>query len=175
MSGDTEMGQTSESSEQEWMRLARVAGSREHGDSEPELLRELLTFELAGSPYAIPVEQVREIVRLREITPMPRVPDSVLGVVALRGEIVQVVDLRMRLNLELSEPTRKSRIIVLHAEEEKITGVVVDAVQEVLRISESDISPATSSDVGAVKELCVRDGQFVSIIEPEGLLDLDAD
>ena len=160
--------------EPEWMQIARTAVSRSLDETEPELLRELLTFVLAGSPYAIPVEQVREIVRVREITPMPRVPESILGIVALRGEIVQVVDLRMRLNLEVSEPTRKSRIIVLHAEEEKIAGVVVDSVQEVLRISEAEISLATSTDIGAVKELCVRDGQFVSIIDTEGLLDLDA-
>lgn len=173
MSADTEL--TTEASDPEWMRIARTAASRDSADVEQELLRELLTFVLAGSPYAIPVEQVREIVRLRDITPMPRVPEAVLGVIALRGEIVQVVDLRMRLNLEVSEPTRKSRIIVLHGAEDKITGVVVDAVEEVLRISESDINASTAAETTAVKELCVRDGQFVSIIDTEGLLDLDAD
>jgi chemotaxis signal transduction protein len=159
----------------DWMRLARDAGARGGEEEEPELLRELLAFVLADAPYAIPVEQVREIIRVRDVTPMPRVPESVLGVVALRGEIVQVVDLRMRLRVEIGELTRRSRIIVLHGEDEKVTGILVDAVQEVLRISESGIQPTTSQEIGAVREMCTRGEEFVSIIDLEKVLEFDAD
>ena len=130
---------------------------------------------LAGSPYAVPVERVREIVRLREITEVPRVPNWVLGVVALRGEVVQVVDLRMRLGLATGDVSRSSRIIVLHGDDERITGVLVDAVEQVLRVEEESISPATGSDSGAVSELCVRDGDFISIIDLDRVLELRAD
>ncbi len=165
-------GQTEAS--QEWERLARSAGSRDQESSEPELLRELLSFELAGSPYAIPVERVREIVRVRNITPMPRVPDSVLGVVALRGEIVQVLDLRMCLGLRVSEPTRRSRVIVLHGDDTKVTGVLVDGVSEVLRVSESEINQTTSTESGAVQELCARGDEFVSIIDTSIVTEFNA-
>jgi len=173
----TESSQTAvhESAADEWMRLARDAGGRRGDDEEPELVRELLAFVLAGTPYAIPVEQVREIVRMREVTRLPRVPKSVLGVVALRGEIVQVVDLRMRLGVEMSELTRRNRIIVLHDEDEKVTGVLVDAVQEVLRVPESEFQPATTAGLGAVRELCTRAEEFVSILDLEKVLEFDAD
>ena len=161
--------------DQEWEGLARRAAGAGQDDAETELLRELLTFELAGSPYAIAVERVREIVRVRDITPMPRVPDSVLGVVALRGEIVQVVDLRMRLGLETTELTRRSRVIVLHGDDRKVTGVLVDAVKEVLRIPESEISVTSAVDAGAVQELCARGEEFVSIIDTERAMEFNVD
>lgn len=160
----------SETAAPDWIELARAAAARRDGNAEPELLRELLTFELAAAPYAIAVERVREIVRLREITPMPRVPASVLGVAAMRGEIVQVVDLRMCLGLAVSEPTRRSRVIVLHGDENRVTGVLVDAVQEVLRVPEEAIMPATSNEADAVRELCTRGDQFVSIIDTDQVL-----
>ena len=79
--------------EARWQELARGAAQAAPVEGPYEMLRELLGLEVAGSHYAIPIERVREIVRLRPITPVPRVPASVLGVIALRGEIVQVVDL----------------------------------------------------------------------------------
>jgi len=162
-------------SDQDWLTLARAAAGRGGGTAEQELPRELLAFELAGSPYAIPVERVREIVREREVTPMPRVPSSVLGVVALRGEIIQVVDLRMRLDLETPETTRRSRVIVLHGDDKRVTGVLVDAVQEVLRVPEDQISVSSSAEIGVVSELCTRGEEFVSIIDMDRVLDFDAD
>ena len=159
---------------QEWERLARSASSTSATQEEPELLRELLTFELDGSPYAIPVERVREIIRPGEMTPMPRVPDCVVGVAAMRGEIVQIVDLRMRLGLALSPATRRSRVIVLHGDDDRVTGVLVDAVREVLRAPEDDVSAATANQSGAVMELCKRGSEFISIIDLDQVLDLDA-
>lgn len=160
--------------DQEWVRLARGAAAQGTDAGEVEVIRELLTFDLAGSPYAIPVEIVREIVRLREIAPMPRVPSSVLGVIALRGEIVQVVDLRMRLGLAVADESRRSRIIVLHGDDQKVTGVLVDAVNEVLRVNENEIRLSTSGDISNVEELCPRGDEFVSIINIDRVLDFDA-
>jgi len=157
----------------DWERLARGAASRPDAESDFELRRELLTFRLADTPYAVPVERVREIVRVYEITPVPRVPDWVRGVVALRGEVVQVVDLRMRIGLSASEPSRRSRIIVLHGDDDAVTGMLVDEVQDVLRALEGSIRPATGSDVYSVSELCERDGDFVSIIELDRVLGCD--
>jgi chemotaxis signal transduction protein len=157
-----------------WEALARASASGRERSEEPEVLRELLSFLLAGTPYALPVERVREIVRLRKITPMPRVPPDILGVISLRGEIVQVLDLRMRLGLECSEPARVSRVIVLHGDDEKVTGVLVDAVREVLRVSEDEIRPASSGEGDSVSELCVRGEEFISILELDRVLDIHA-
>lgn len=157
-----------------WDALARAAATRQRDDSEAELPRELLSFVLADSMYAVPIERVREIVRLRRITPVPRTPAAVLGVIALRGEIVQVVDLRRRLNVPRADETRRSRIIVLHGDELRVTGVLVDAVREVIRVSEDDVRPA-SSEHDAVCELCIRGDVFVSVIDLDRALELDAD
>ena len=160
-----------------WEDLARAASYQGMGEEEggAELLRELLAFELAHSPYAIPVERVREIVRVREMTRVPRVPDWVRGVVTLRGEVVQVIDLRMRLGLEATEPGRRSRIVVLHGDDERITGVLVDAVREVMRVAEDAFSASEEGEVGAVSELCLQEGEFVSVIDVDRVLELRAD
>jgi purine-binding chemotaxis protein CheW len=158
----------------EWDALARTAAAPA-GDEEPELLRELLCFELDGAPYAVPVERVREIVRMRAITPVPRVPDSVCGVIALRGEIIEVVDLRRRLHLACAETSRRTRIIVLHGEDGRMAGLLVDAVNEVLRLPEDAIQPAGAGDSESVAALCEREGRFVSLIDLERVMDVDGE
>jgi len=74
----------------DWESLARGAANEFGNDLEGtvQVLRELLVFGLDGAAYAVPVERVREIVRMRELTTIPRAPGWLLGVVALRGEVV---------------------------------------------------------------------------------------
>jgi purine-binding chemotaxis protein CheW len=157
--------------ERDWASLARAAASPA-AEEETVLLRELLAIELDGTPYALPVERVREIVRMRPITPMPRVPESVRGVIALRGEVIQVIDLRRRLGLAVAEPTRKSRIVVLHAEDGRIAGLLVDAVTEVLRLPESAIRASAGGESGAVEALAARERRFVSLIDLERVMEV---
>jgi purine-binding chemotaxis protein CheW len=157
----------------EWERIARSGTNQQPEESEPDLIREFLSFGLAGATYAIPVERVREIIRLREVTPMPRVPACITGVVALRGDVVQVIDMRIRLNLEMDTPTRRSRIIVLHGEDDRVTGIAVDSVQEVLRVNEEEIEAVSALSSGVVSELCKRGEEFVSIVDLDYMLALD--
>lgn len=159
--------------DQEWERIARSGANQQSEESEPELLREFLSFGLAGATYAIPVERVREIIRLREVTPMPRVPACITGVVALRGDVVQVVDMRIRLGLEMGAPTRRSRIIVLHGDDDRVTGIAVDSVQEVLRVNEEEIDTVPAQSNSVVSELCKRGDEFVSIVDLDYMLALD--
>ena len=156
-----------------WEGVARSAAGAWSIDgdvADQENVRELLVFQLDGSAYAIAVERIREIVRMREMTNLPRAPHWILGVVALRGEIVEVVDLRRRLDLAEREPSRSSRIIVLHGDVERVTGMLVDSVSEVFRVSEDAVIPAQSLDVGAVSEVCRRGDEFVSILDPDIVL-----
>ena len=159
--------------ERGWEELARAAGAT--AGEEVALLRELLAFELAGTPYAVPVERVREIVRLRAMTPMPRVPRFVRGVIALRGEVIEVVDLRLRLGLPGADPSRRTRIVVLHGEDGRVAGLLVDAVTEVLRLPEEAIRPTAPGESEAVAALCARDGRFVSLLDLERVMDLDGE
>jgi purine-binding chemotaxis protein CheW len=154
---------------------ARLAGAQPDPDAGGSDLRELLVLWLDGDPYALPVERVREIVRLRPITPVPRVPEAVLGVISLRGEIVQVIDLRRRLGLagaEGSESERRRRIVVLHGEDGQLAGVLVDRVSEVLRARADASHAPTVRDGDAVAALVPYGERFVSLFDVERLLEL---
>ena len=159
---------------QPWDDIARSSRPTED-DVEQQDLRQMLTFEVDSTPYAVPVERVREIVRIRPITPVPRVPEEVRGVISLRGEIVEVIDLRLRLALQPTDPVRSTRIIVVHSENGKVAGILVDAVREVSRVSEDAIRPSTDSDTGSVEGLCVRGEEFVSLIDLDRILEIHAE
>jgi purine-binding chemotaxis protein CheW len=161
-------------SETDWEEVARAAGLRHGDDAERSEVIQLLAFQLADVPYALPVERVREIVRFRPVTPVPRLPPEVLGVISLRGEIVQVVDLRRRLGLTERPPVRASRVIVVHGIEGGVAGLLVDAVSEVLSTSEDALRPP-SGELGAVQALCVREDRFVSVLDLERVLAFDAE
>lgn len=156
-----------------WDELARRAGAGAPRDEDPLAdLRELLVLWMDGDPYAVPVERVREIVRLRSITPVPRVPTAVRGVISLRGEIVQVIDLRRRLGLAAAEPTGRQRIVVLHGEDGQLSGLLVDRVSEVLRVPGEWLRPPASRDADAVVALVPHARGFVSLFDVDRLLDL---
>ncbi|MGA1846868.1 chemotaxis protein CheW [Deferribacter abyssi] len=109
---------------------------------------QLVGFKLGDEEYAIDILKVQEIIRMVEITSVPRVDHFVLGVMNLRGKVIPVVDLRLRFNLEKSDFDKNTRIIVVTFEKESI-GFVVDEVTEVMRITKSIVEP-TPPLVGSV-------------------------
>ena len=153
-----------------WEALARAALRRE-AEEETALRREFVTFLLGGDAYALPIERVREIVRLRPLTPIPRVPSAIRGVISLRGEMVQVLDLRRRLGLPDQPTTRSSRIVVLHGDDGSVSGLLVDSVRDVLRLGEDQIRP-NAAEEATVAALLVRGDQFVSLLDLDRVLDL---
>jgi purine-binding chemotaxis protein CheW len=160
-----------------WDDVARRAASRVAGRAgdEPAELRELLVIWLDGDPYALPIERVREIVRLRPITPVPRVPDAVRGVISLRGEIVQVLDLRRRLGLpgaELDAAQRRHRIVVLHGDDGQLAGLLVDRVSEVLRTPADGLRAPATREADAVAALVPLGERFASLFDVDRLLEL---
>lgn len=162
----------------QWDQVGREASaqlSTGYAEAESEMLRELLVFGLDGNAYAIPVERVREIIRMRDLTRIPRAPAWLLGVVALRGEVVEVVDLRRKLGLPVKENDRASRILVLHGGDDRVTGVLVDSVAEVQRVPESEILPPQGFEIAAVLEMFRRGDAFVSILDVERALEVRHD
>jgi purine-binding chemotaxis protein CheW len=104
--------------------------------------RQVVAFRLGDETYAIDISYIHEIIRMREITFVPRAPHYMRGVINLRGRIVPVMDLSSRLGLPSHEETPLSRIIVVEVNGESI-GMIVDAVSEVLRLPEDQIEPPT--------------------------------
>jgi len=101
---------------------------------------QLVVFELANEHYGVDIGAVNTIIRMQEITAIPRAPDFVEGVINLRGKIIPVIDLRKRFGLAVGETTRESRIVVVEAVGQVI-GMVVDAVAETLRLPVDAIEP----------------------------------
>ena len=111
-----------------------------------------LTFILGSGAFGIPILKVREIIRLLEITPIPRMPDYVRGVINLRGKIVPVIDLRMKFGLPNLSTTNRTCIIVVYvamAEATKLMGLIVDALEEVYQIGAEDLEPSPDFGQGA--------------------------
>ena len=105
-----------------------------------DVMMQVVTFNLVGEDFALPILDVREIIRMTDITPVPHAPGFVEGVINLRGQIIPVVDLRKRFNLGEQEIHEDSRIMVIEVSD-NVLGVIVDAVSEVLRIAESEVQP----------------------------------
>ncbi|WP_018139245.1 MULTISPECIES: chemotaxis protein CheW [unclassified Thioalkalivibrio] len=100
-----------------------------------------VTFSLAEETYAIDVLQVQEVLKVTEIAPVPGVPDYILGIINLRGNVVTVIDARRRMGLEDREPDEASRIVIIDVDNQNV-GILVDSVSEVVRISLDSVEPA---------------------------------
>ncbi len=105
--------------------------------------QQLVVLDLGSEAYGVDISSVREIIRMQEITQLPRMPEYVEGVINLRGKVTPVVDLRKRFRIEVTEYTKETRIVVVDVGNQDI-GVIVDAVTEVLRISSGDIEPPST-------------------------------
>ena len=105
--------------------------------------RQLVVFDLSAEAYGVDIGAVREIIRMQEITAVPQTPDFVEGVINLRGKVTPVVDLRKKLGVAVAERSDENRIVVMDIGGQDI-GMVVDAVNEVLRISADSVEPPSS-------------------------------
>ncbi|RMG20642.1 MAG: purine-binding chemotaxis protein CheW [Deltaproteobacteria bacterium] len=137
---------------------------------------EFLAFWLAGERYALPIDALREIVRLPAVTEVPRTPPHVLGVATLRGEVLPILDLRPRLGLAEAEPTSKARVLVVRSEEGP-AGLLVEAVEEVVRVEGAVELEAPPAVLGHRRELLqglLRAGdRILAVLDPERALAIE--
>lgn len=111
-------------------------------DQEPQAQEiELLSFRLGEEEYAVMVDDVKEVLKNRDLTPVPNSPDYILGVTSLRGTILPVIDLCKRLGISPGARDEKSRILVVNLNEE-YACIIVDRVTGVVRISPDAVRPA---------------------------------
>jgi purine-binding chemotaxis protein CheW len=101
----------------------------------------MVVFQLGGEEFGVEIMKVQEIIRMPEITQIPQSPEFVEGVINLRGRIIVVINLDKRFNLASKEVDAHSRIIVVEIGE-NVVGMIVDSVNEVLRIPKSSVDPA---------------------------------
>lgn len=132
-----------------------------------------VTFRLADEVYGINVMLVQEVLRWTEIAPVPGAPDYVLGIINLRGNVVTVIDTRLRLGLPPREPDDSSRIVIIEAERQ-VVGILVDSVAEVMDLNSSEIdsAPNVGNDESSkyIQGVASRDGDLLILIDLNKLL-----
>jgi purine-binding chemotaxis protein CheW len=103
-------------------------------------LNQLISFEVGNEEYGLDILRVKEVIRIREITRLPKAPSFVKGIINLRGDVIPIIDLRDKFGLEHQEYTAMTRVIVVDTDE-KLVGMVVDAANQVVRILADQIEP----------------------------------
>lgn len=109
-----------------------------------EQINKFLTFELGEESYAIPILKAKEIIGIIDITPVPRMPAYIKGVINLRGRIIPVIDLRVKFDMPQKEYNDRTPILVIELpteHETQVCGIIVDNVCEVLDIENIDPPP----------------------------------
>lgn len=101
---------------------------------------QVVGFRIGEETFGVRIGSVREIVRVPEITSVPNAPDSIEGVINLRGKIIPVMDLRKRFGHVEVQPDKKNRILVVELDN-KLLGLIVNSASEVLKIPPSEIEP----------------------------------
>ncbi len=142
---------------------------------------QFLTFRLLDEEYGIDILQVQEIKNYSHITPIPNTPSFVKGAMNLRGTVVPIVDLRIKFDLPEAEYTQYTVIIVVTIQD-RVVGMVVDAVSDVLNVGSEDFEPAPSLgggvDTSFMKGLAKNGDRLITLLNIDkviGLNDLRVD
>lgn len=139
-----------------------------------------LTFALAGESYGVDILRVQEIKGWTTVTRIPNTPHYLQGVLNLRGTIVPIVDMRMRFNLETADYTEITVIIVLSVKNEngdRVIGLVVDSVSDVVSVDPANIKPkpdfGSSVNTDFLNGLATTGDQMVMLLDVDKLMSED--
>ncbi|RFC65369.1 chemotaxis protein CheW [Fulvimarina endophytica] len=149
----------------------------DHAQNDSHFKRELIAFRIADQEFCVDIKSVREIRGYVPATPLPKTPSYVAGVINLRGTVLPVMDLGLRMGLKAITPTPRSVIMVVKIGSQ-LFGLLVDAVSDIVSVTEEDIqvNPDVTNDRSRsfVSGLMALDQRMIAIIEassilPEGL------
>ncbi len=138
--------------------------------------RQCVTFRLDDEIYGINVMLVQEVLRVTDIAPVPGAPNYVIGIINLRGNVVTVIDTRMRFGLPPKEMDDATRIVIIEAENQTV-GIVVDSVSEVVDVYSNEIetAPNVGNDETAryIEGVVSRDEELLILVDLNKLLSDD--
>jgi len=133
---------------------------------------QFLTFKLDGETFALDIAKVREVLDFTTVTKVPQTPEFMRGVINLRGNVVPVVDLRLKFGLPKTEKTVNTCIIITEIEVDRetvIVGAMADSVQEVLDLEPDQIEPppkiGTKLNIDFIRGMGKRGDEFIIILE----------
>jgi purine-binding chemotaxis protein CheW len=142
-------------------------------------LFQLVSFAIGKEQYGVDILMVQEIIRMAPITSIPNSPDFIEGVINLRGHIIPVIDLRKRLKLSplAEEDKNNTRILIINVQD-RVTGFIVDAVSEVLKIPKSFIEPPPEIVVAGLKSqyiygVCKLDERLLILLDFSKILQVE--
>lgn len=131
--------------------------------------KQYIVIKLGHEQYGIEIKYIDNIVRMQHITRVPKVAPYLKGVINLRGEVLPVMSLRVKMGLEEDEITKSTRIIILKVEGNETTGVLVDEVREVLTLGPEQIEKvnrdANDEKAGFVSEIGQYNGELISLLD----------
>ena len=131
---------------------------------------QLVSFTVGKEKYGVHIGQVQEIIRMPEITHIPQTEDYIKGIINLRGNIIPIIDMRTRFNMDAKDYSELTRVIVLGILD-KLVGIVVDSVSKVIELPENDIEDAPDIINGLSKEYI----EGVGKMDDDMIIILDAD
>jgi purine-binding chemotaxis protein CheW len=136
-------------------------------------IQQWVTFHLDNETYCINVMDVQEVLRYTDIAPVPGAPNYVVGIINLRGNVVTVMETRLRFGLCPIEVDDNTRIVIVESNQH-VVGMLVDSVAEVVNLRESEIDPGPSigddDSSKFVKGVCNKDGRLLILIDLTKLL-----
>lgn len=143
--------------------------------SKEEEVVQLVGFIVGEEEYAVPILNIQEIIKPIEYTRVPSVPDYVLGVFNLRGNVIPLIDLRSKFSLEQARQNEQTRYIVMKGED-NVAGFVIDRLTEAIRIKRNRIDPPPETlhkDKGMIYGIGKREDNILTILKVEALLKRD--
>jgi purine-binding chemotaxis protein CheW len=139
-----------------------------------------LTFKLRDEVFALDIGKVREVLDFTTVTKVPQTPDFMRGVINLRGNVVPVVDMRLKFGLSQTEKTVNTCVIITEIEvdgETTVVGAMADSVQEVLDLEADEIEPppkiGTKLNTDFIHGMGKRDNQFIMILNIDKVFSAD--
>lgn len=140
------------------------------GKKVDENLMQIVCFRLAGEEYAVPITDIQEVIKPQKATPVPQMPDFVLGAMNLRGNVVAVFDLKKSFALPAKELSDQFRIIVLNSRD-SLYSIIVDEILDTLKIEMSALDSLPERKMHIKKE-CVRG---IGLVNNRMIIILDVD
>lgn len=125
------------------MEELRTAEKALPGEKKESETLQYIVIKLGNEQYGIDIRYIDNIVRMQHITRVPKVAEYLKGVINLRGEVIPVMSLRLKMDLEADEYTKATRIIILKLEQHGTIGVIVDEVKEVVTLDTEEIEKVT--------------------------------
>lgn len=162
------------------MNVHQMVAEDDSNQTETSSARQFLTFRIGKEYFGIELEQTREILEYTGVTEVPLMPKFLSGVINLRGEMVPVIDLAVRLGRDPIKVQRRTCIIVveIHAQDQDhVLGLLADGVSEVVEIPKLEIekAPSFGANIRAefIQGIAKRDNQFVVLLDAANALSVN--